>query len=465
MPDTAGIMNELAAFLRRPDIAADMEADLRTLVAVPSVGVPGEGGFPFGSACAAVLDAALALGEKYGFVTENHEYCCGSILFGEGEKEVGIVTHLDVVPASKEGWTGDPYMLLRDGDMLIGRGTEADKGPFIASLYTLRFLKETRRALPFAVRLIMGCDEESGCSDLEHYLSVRKAPDFAFTPDSEYPVCIGEKGMYGFDLVVPCDAGTEITGGSAPNAVPASARAVLRACADPGMLLYDEQITLETAAGETAVHAEGLTAHAAMPESGVNAIGVLCRYLAANRLDGSAGVRFLAESCSEYLGKAFGIDCADEAFGPLTCIGSMVSTREGMLVQNYNVRYPMSADIGLLRRRVAEKAAPLDGRVENESVSAGYYKDPDSPEIRALTEACGTVLGGPCAPYTMGGGTYARHMPGTVAFGAAIPALRGLRGEGRGGAHQVDEYITITELECGVKIFTLSLLGLAESVG
>ena len=119
----------------------------------------------------------------------------------------------------------------------------------------------------------------------------------------------------------------------------------------------------------------------------------------------------------------------------------------------------------LLRRRVAEKAASLSGRVENESVSAGYYKAPDSPEIRALTEACGTVLGGPCAPYTMGGGTYARHMPGTVAFGAAIPALRGLRGEGRGGAHQVDEYITITGLECGVKIFTLSLLGLAESVG
>ena len=101
--------------------------------------------------------------------------------------------------------------------------------------------------------------------------------------------------------------------------------------------------------------------------------------------------------------------------------------------------------------------------MENESVSAGYYKDPDSAEIRALTEACGTVLGGPCAPYTMGGGTYARHMPGTVAFGAAIPALRGLRGEGRGGAHQVDEYITVTELECGVKIFTLSLLGIAEA--
>ena len=92
-------MNELAAFLRRPDIAAEMEDDLRTLVAVPSVGAPGEGGYPFGPACAAVLDAALALGEKYGFATENHAYYCGSILYGDAEKELGIVTHLDVVPA------------------------------------------------------------------------------------------------------------------------------------------------------------------------------------------------------------------------------------------------------------------------------------------------------------------------------------------------------------------------------
>lgn len=215
-------MNELAAFLRRPILPPKWRTTCGRSSLSRAWARREEGGYPFGSACAAVLDAALALGEKYGFATENHAYYCGSILYGDAEKELGIVTHLDVVPASKEGWTGDPFTLLRDGDLLIGRGTEDDKGPFIASLYTLRFLKETRRALPFAVRLILGCDEESGCTDLAHYLSVRSAPFFAFTPDSEYPVCIGEKGMYGFDLVVPCDAGTEITGGSAPNAVPAS---------------------------------------------------------------------------------------------------------------------------------------------------------------------------------------------------------------------------------------------------
>ena len=435
---------------------------LNRWVAVPSVKAEAAPGAPFGAEVRRMLDTAMADIRALGFPVKDYDgYACDAEM-GQGEETIAVLGHLDVVPAG-DGWQTPPFTPVREGDRIYGRGTSDDKGPVIAALVAMKALALAGVPLKKKIRLILGCDEESGCTDLAHYLSVRSAPFFAFTPDSEYPVCIGEKGMYGFDLVVPCDAGTEITGGSAPNAVPASARAVLRACADPGVLLYDEQITLESAAGETAVHAEGLTAHAAMPESGVNAIGALCRYLAANRLDGSAGVRFLAESCSEYLGKAFGIDCSDDAFGYLTCVGSTVHTREGMLVQHYNVRYPMSADIGEIRRRVAEKAASLGGRVENESVSAGYYKDPDSAEIRALTEACGTVLGGPCAPYTMGGGTYARHMPGTVAFGAAIPALRGLRGEGRGGAHQVDEYITVTELECGVKIFTLSLLGIAEA--
>ena len=118
--------------------------------------------------------------------------------------------------------------------------------------------------------------------------------------------------------------------------------------------------------------------------------------------------------------------------------------------------------------RLSRQLDEFDARTEalrGEAQQLMLAVEQANADIRALTEACGTVLGGPCAPYTMGGGTYARQMPGTVAFGAAIPALRGLRGEGRGGAHQVDEYITITELECGVKIFTLSLLGLAESVG
>lgn len=102
--------------------------------------------------------------------------------------------------------------------------------------------------------------------------------------------------------------------------------------------------------------------------------------------------------------------------------------------------------------------------MENESVSAGYYKDPDSAEIpRADRGLRHRARRGPARPIRWAAGTYARHMPGTVAFAAAIPALRGLRGEGRGGAHQVDEYITVTELECGVKIFTLSLLGIAEA--
>ena len=95
------------------------------------------------------------------------------------------------------------------------------------------------------MRIILGCDEESGCSDLEHFASVRKIPFFSFTPDSEYPVGIGEKGMYGFDVVLDC-GGIELSGGSAPNAVAASASAKLRFPVDASTLPYDDRITVET---------------------------------------------------------------------------------------------------------------------------------------------------------------------------------------------------------------------------
>ena len=463
MSDIQAVKAELDAFLGRPEIKESMVRDLARIVAIPSVkGEPGEG-HPFGDECARALDEALEMGREYGFETENHDYYCGSIIYGDSEQEMGIVVHLDVVPAG-DGWDADPFMLRRDGDMLIGRGTDDDKGPFITALYTLRFLRETGKKLPFSVRIILGCDEESGCSDLEHFASVRKIPFFSFTPDSEYPVGIGEKGMYGFDVVLDC-GGIELSGGSAPNAVAASASAKLRFPVDASTLPYDDRITVETDSTSAVITAEGISAHAAMPENGANAIGILCSYLISAGLSDSPSVKFLAESCTDYLGKAFGIDCADDKFGPLTCIGSMVGTKDGKTVQNYNVRYPISADINAMRAVIAEKAAALGGSVENESISEGYYKDPDSDEIKALTEACEAVLDIPCVPYTMGGGSYARHMRDTVVFGAGIPSMRGLRGEGKGGPHENEEYFTVTELESGVRIFALSVLNIARKRG
>ncbi|MBO7737996.1 MAG: hypothetical protein J6S77_04735, partial [Clostridia bacterium] len=97
------IAKQVREFMEREDIKAQFEADLASIISIPSVSEKGDGKYVFGENCARVLDTTLAIGEKYGFKPENHDYYCGSLIYGEGEKEIGIVSHLDVVPCGG-GW-------------------------------------------------------------------------------------------------------------------------------------------------------------------------------------------------------------------------------------------------------------------------------------------------------------------------------------------------------------------------
>ena len=74
------------------------------LINIPSVSEETvDKSLPFGEGCKKALDYTLNLGEKLGFKVKNLDNYCGYIEFGNGEKLVGIVGHLDVVP-SGNGW-------------------------------------------------------------------------------------------------------------------------------------------------------------------------------------------------------------------------------------------------------------------------------------------------------------------------------------------------------------------------
>ena len=62
-----------------------------------------------------------------------------------------------------------------------------------------------------------------------YYLKNYPAPVFCFTPDAEFPVCNGEKGHFGAELVSPVCNGEikEFEGGVANNAVPDRASALV----------------------------------------------------------------------------------------------------------------------------------------------------------------------------------------------------------------------------------------------
>ncbi len=449
-------------YFAREDIRVQAINDLEEIIKIPSVAGDADGIYPYGKECAKALDKARELAEKYGFKVENHDYRCMSVLYGDSEREIGIVCHLDVVPAG-DGWSVDPFSLTRKDGLLLGRGTHDDKGPFIQSLYTLRYFKENGISLPFAVRLILGSDEEVGSTDLEYFVKVCKPPIFSFTPDSDFPVCIGEKSILSVDVdfgLLP-EAIIELCGGTVSNAVPGAAYAVVKT---DKALPEAENIIISKTENGIKIEARGKTAHAAMPESGGSAIHLLITYLTHNNIVNSPVFDLLRDATGEYLGRTLGIDATDDAFGYVTCVGGIISVRDGRIIQNFNIRHLPETPYAQVVSAIEQSVEKAGGKVNMLMESKGYSVSADDERIKALTSACESVLGIECKPYTTGGGTYARWLENTVAFGSAISSERNYLGSERGNAHQRDEYISETELFTGMEIYSVALGNLSETL-
>ena len=157
-------------------IAANKEQileDIAALVAINSVeGTPTEEA-PFGEGPRAALDKTLELAAGMGLATRNCENYIGyaELAGADPEKYLATICHVDVVPVGN-GWSQEPFkMQIRDGWM-IGRGVADDKGPMVATLYALKFLKEEGVSLRYPIRAMVGDNEETHMNDVEYYLSL-----------------------------------------------------------------------------------------------------------------------------------------------------------------------------------------------------------------------------------------------------------------------------------------------------
>ena len=104
-------------------------ADLRKLVEIDSVSArTDQRECPFGKGVRKALDTALDICGSYGFRTKNCDNMIGYAEAGQGEELMGILVHLDVVPAG-DGWNYEPFALTVEDGKLIGRGVTDDKGP------------------------------------------------------------------------------------------------------------------------------------------------------------------------------------------------------------------------------------------------------------------------------------------------------------------------------------------------
>ena len=85
---------------------------------------------PFGPGINEALEYMLNLGKNDGFNVLNADGFAGHIELGNEDDYIGMIGHLDVVPAGS-GWTYPAYGAEIHDGKLYARGAEDDKGPTI----------------------------------------------------------------------------------------------------------------------------------------------------------------------------------------------------------------------------------------------------------------------------------------------------------------------------------------------
>ncbi len=163
------------------------------LVKIDSVETEAEEGAPFGAGVKEALLKALELGERLGFRSVNLDNHIGYVEYGQGEDYVCAMGHVDVVPVG-DGWRHPPFSGYTEDGVIYSRGVLDNKGPILTCLYGLYALKELGFEPKHRIRIIFGCDEESGVEDLAYYLEREKPPVYGFTPDCKFPVVYAERG-------------------------------------------------------------------------------------------------------------------------------------------------------------------------------------------------------------------------------------------------------------------------------
>lgn len=442
-------------------------ADITSLVEIPSFEETDKAapGAPFGPGPRAALTQVLSIAERMGFDTTDVDGYAGfAQLPGASDTQIGIIGHVDVVPAGP-GWHFPPFQVTQKDGYLMGRGTLDDKGPLMVCLYALKFWKDQGVQLPYTVRYIFGANEETDLMDVEHYRKAYADPAFIFTPDAYFPVCYGEKG--GFNGVITSALITdgvivEFTGGAATNAVPGEASALVRGNAS--QLPAVAGITITDEGTDTVrIQAQGKSAHASTPEEGKNAIGMIVDYLLANDLctaDERAFLELDQKLLSHTDGSGVGIQASDDHFGALTVIGGTIELKEQRFIQTLDARFPTTTDGDRILAQLRAVAEPVGATVENTLLLPTFLVDPGSPEIVALCEAFNRVTGRDDKPFTIGGGTYAREFTRGSSFGAEMPWIE--NPEWVGGMHGPDEGESIEQLKTSWKIYALAIGKLLE---
>ena len=434
---------------------------------------------PFGRGVYEALTGMLSKGEELGFSTHNDDNYAGHIEWtapgSPASEYFGIVGHLDVVPAG-DGWDSDPFEMKRDETHVYGRGVLDDKGPVVACLYAMKALRDEGIEPAMNVRLVLGCDEETGDISASHYTENLGHPKMGFTPDGNFPLVNGEMGIIVFDLAQKFTSRpakddlrlTRLEGGVAHNAVPSYAKAVIAggverysSIIDRARLYRDEsghKLTAKKQGSALVLEAHGKAAHGAHPEEGLNAVSIMMDFL--------GRISFANEELNDFIsfyndnigfdlhGERLGCELSDDQSGPLILNVGVAGISEELASVTVNIRYPVTCSEDMVMTGIEQTIGEGRVGVVTGMAQRPVYKDLDDPMVVKMMEAYREETGDAEAePMVIGGGTYAKMFDNILAFGAEFPGEEPTM-------HQANEKLSIDSLMKMARIYARTIYSL-----
>lgn len=462
--------------------------DLAEIIEIESVLGEADENAPFGEGPRKALDWFLAKGKEYGMAVKDYDGYCGHAEIGEGERLIGLLCHLDIVPAGG-GWTFDPYKLTLSDGMAYGRGVMDNKGPLVVMLRVLKSLKENGLPEGVRVRIIAGCNEETGSKCLKHYAKVGELPEVNLVPDADFPVINSEKGILHAQFILPVDEAVKtsvrsISGGGRPNVIPQNA--VIEII--EGSPLYKEiisagggevdqrifsstsganaiisgghsidQFSVEKTDGGMKINSSGTAGHAMDPDSGDNAFIKLFDFLSAfPALSASPALSKISDYLlSPLAADKLGIYVSDPKSGELTMNVANVEFSGENVVVTIDFRLPVTADKGDVIAAV-KRVMPDGTETKLLHYAPNLYISEDSALVKTLLGVYERVTGEKAYTVQTGGGTYARELPNSIAFGATFP-------DTKTNIHNADECVPIEHLERLFDIYHKAVKALSKT--
>jgi succinyl-diaminopimelate desuccinylase len=217
-------------------------AFLKELVKVPSDNPPGD--------CVRHGERSAGLYEGLGFTVEKHKvpeklvnrYGMKSVTnlviretFGSGKGPViALNAHGDVVPPG-QGWKHDPYGAEEQGGAIYGRGAAVSKSDFATYGFALLALKDKPEGLNGTVEIHITYDEEIGGYLGPKWLLDEKItkPDYAISAGFSYAVVTSHNGVVHIEVTV--------NGKQAHAAMPDTGADALEAATNVLAALYGER--------------------------------------------------------------------------------------------------------------------------------------------------------------------------------------------------------------------------------